>query len=75
MDNSSYSVCVEDNTLSTKIPGCPSRFEGFKGSVHHNGQRETKCSYFFRSIGMLYIFCSSTMAMFFFPPGFLILLS
>lgn len=24
MGHSNYSVCVEDNTLSTEIPGCPS---------------------------------------------------
>lgn len=26
MENSDYSVCVEDNTLSTEIPCCPSMF-------------------------------------------------
>lgn len=26
MEDSNYSVCVEDSTLSTEIPGCPSMF-------------------------------------------------
>lgn len=26
MENSDYSICVEDNTLSTEIPCCPSMF-------------------------------------------------
>lgn len=61
MENSNYSVCVEDNTLSTEIPCCPSMFA------------ETSLSRTFPMISWSYYFALySGVGFMVFPPRFLI---
>lgn len=79
MENSDYSVCVEDYTLSTEIPRCPSMFAKTDLTRLSSDQSIIMVNVrqnviIFCNIGVLYIFCCP-LWLFVSQPVFLILLS